>query len=174
MFGSSTRPTRLKKRSGTPVADPAARAVRPPARRSRRRGQSLVEFAVVFPVFMLVLSGVMDFGFLLYSRMTVINAVREGARVAIDAPVRSQIPSLARQRVTDAASGLNTSTLVIATVCVDKLAGGSCAWVNPPAAGAAEAGDSVRVTVTYPYRTFFPLLFGQSVDLTSTVQMVLE
>ena len=30
----------------------------------------------------MILSGIMDMGFLLYSRMTVINAAREGARVA--------------------------------------------------------------------------------------------
>jgi hypothetical protein len=34
--------------------------------------------------------------------------------------------------------------------------------------------DAVRVTVSYDYQTFFPLLFGSKIDLASTVQMVRE
>ncbi len=34
-------------------------------------------------------------------------------------------------------------------------------------------GDSVAVTLNYQYRTFFPLLFGNTITLTSKVQMVL-
>ncbi len=40
--------------------------------------------------------------------------------------------------------------------------------------GGAQPGDSVSATVTYRYRSFFPLLFGTGFDLTSTVQMVLD
>ncbi len=154
------------------------------ARRSRRRrrtrGQSLVEFAIVLPIFLLILSGILDFGFLLYSRMTVISATREGARVAIDAPktstdpstqatLQARIPDLVRTRVTDAAAGgLNISALSTQVTCVDKAAG-SCAFN-----GSAEPGNSVKVTVSYQYRSFFPLLFGQSFEMSSTVQMVLE
>ena len=50
-------------------------------RGSRTRAQALVEFAVVLPVFLLILAGILDFGFILYSRMTVINAARDGARI---------------------------------------------------------------------------------------------
>ena len=101
----------------------SSRSRRRSRRGSRTRGQSLVEFAVVLPVFLLILSGILDFGFLLYSRMTVISATREGARVAVDAPktstvpatqatLQGRIPSLVRTRVTDAASGgLDTGAL---------------------------------------------------------------
>ena len=77
-------------------------------RRGRRigNGQSLVEFAVVFPVFMLVLSGILDFGFMLYSRMTVISATREGARAAItQADDVTVIPARVQNAVTSAVSG---------------------------------------------------------------------
>jgi hypothetical protein len=30
------------------------------------------------------------------------------------------------------------------------------------------------VTVNYPYRPFFPLLFGQTINIASTVQMSVE
>ncbi len=143
-------------------------------RRSRTRGQALVEFAVVLPVFLLILSGILDFGFLLYSRMTVISAAREGARVAIDAPKstpaqQAQIPNLVQTRVSDAASGLNLADLSVQMPppCVPKTT--ACAFN-----GTAKAGDSIKVTVTYHYHSIFPLLFGQTIDMSSTVQMVLE
>ena len=145
-------------------------------RRPRSRGQALVEFALVLPIFFLVLSGIMDFGFMLYSRMTVINAAREGARAGINlAPSdRAGIPSIASAAVTSSASGSGISGLNVSTSCVRTA--GSCGFTvhTPAQTGDAKAGDSVRVTVTYSYHTFFPLLFGATIPLGSTVQMVLE
>lgn len=51
--------------------------------RRRDRGQSLVEFALVFPLFMLIIFGIVDAGRLIYTYNTVANAARDGARVAI-------------------------------------------------------------------------------------------
>jgi Flp pilus assembly protein TadG len=46
-------------------------------------GQALVEFALVFPVFLIILFGIVDFGRAIYAYNTLANAAREGARVAI-------------------------------------------------------------------------------------------
>lgn len=147
------------------------------ARRSRRRsrGQSLVEFAVVLPVFLLVLSGIMDFGFLLYSRMTVINSAREGARAVVaytDPTLVNQIPDVARGQVTGTSGGMITNAMVSVT-CV-PLTGAAAPRCSTNSFAQAKPGDAVRVTVTYPYRPFFPLLFGQTINMSSTVQMSLE
>jgi hypothetical protein len=48
---------------------------------ARHRGQGLVEFALILPSFLLILVGMVDFGFLFYSHMTLEYATREGARV---------------------------------------------------------------------------------------------
>jgi Flp pilus assembly protein TadG len=50
--------------------------------RRRRRGQALVEFALVIPIFLLMLFGIVDIGRLVYLNSTVSQAAREGARVA--------------------------------------------------------------------------------------------
>jgi len=47
------------------------------------RGQSLVEFALILPVLLIMLFGVFDFGRASYAFNAVSNAAREGARVAI-------------------------------------------------------------------------------------------
>jgi Flp pilus assembly protein TadG len=148
----------------------------PSRRRSGRgRGQALVEFALVIPIFLLVLSGILDFGFMLYSRMSVISAAREGARAAVMDPVKSTIPTVVQGRVVSAAtgSGLTMENLEVTTTC-DRTSG-TCSFDNPtPGPTDAKAGDSVKVKVDYSYTTFFPLLFGSHFHLVSTVQMVLE
>ena len=140
---------------------------RPSARRrARRRGQALVEFALVIPIFLLILAGILDFGVLLFSRMTVINAAREGARVATTMTETPQnIPGAVQARVSAAADGLSVT---VTPTCVRQ--GGSCSFTPT----GAKAGDSVKVRVHYDHHMFFPLLFGTSVGMDSTVQMVLE
>ncbi len=56
----------------------AARGPRP--RTSDERGQSLVEFAVIVPVFMLLLLAMLEFGFAFEHDQTIAYATREGAR----------------------------------------------------------------------------------------------
>lgn len=53
-------------------------------RRARRRtvGQSLVEFTILLPLLLIMLSGLIEFGFLLNDYLDVIDAAREAARFA--------------------------------------------------------------------------------------------
>jgi len=48
----------------------------------REGGQTLVEFALVLPVFLLVVFGLVDVGRLVYTNSTLSQAAREGARLA--------------------------------------------------------------------------------------------
>jgi Flp pilus assembly protein TadG len=50
--------------------------------RARPRGQALVEFAFILPVFLLLLVGVLDLGRLVYMNSVLSQAAREGARLA--------------------------------------------------------------------------------------------
>lgn len=46
-----------------------------------RRGQALVEFTIVIPVFLVLLSAMLEFGLAFGDRLTLGNATREGARI---------------------------------------------------------------------------------------------
>jgi Flp pilus assembly protein TadG len=48
----------------------------------RARGQSLVEFALVFPIIVLLIAGFMEIGRAVFAYNTIANAARQGARVA--------------------------------------------------------------------------------------------
>lgn len=62
-------------------------------RRSRERnerGASLVEFALVFPVFLLIIIGIIEFSFVLAQNNEVRHLAREGARIAAVENINSQ------------------------------------------------------------------------------------
>lgn len=50
---------------------------------SSETGAEIVEFAIVLPLLLLVVLGIIDFGFLFQRYEVVTNAAREGARVAV-------------------------------------------------------------------------------------------
>jgi Flp pilus assembly protein TadG len=53
-------------------------------RRARQgRGQSLAEFALVLPIFLLLFMAIVDFGTAVFTYNSLTNAAREGARLAI-------------------------------------------------------------------------------------------
>jgi Flp pilus assembly protein TadG len=49
----------------------------------REDGTAAVEFAILLPLLMLILFGIIEFGFILYNVAVVTNASREGARYGI-------------------------------------------------------------------------------------------
>jgi hypothetical protein len=53
------------------------------ASRNRARGQSLVEFALILPILLILLLGILDFGRAISAYNSVSNGARSGARVAI-------------------------------------------------------------------------------------------
>jgi hypothetical protein len=52
-------------------------------KRRERHGQTLVEFALILPIFILLLVGIFDFGRAIYAYNTISNASREAVRVGI-------------------------------------------------------------------------------------------
>ena len=77
-------------------------------RASRKsRGQSLVEFALVFPIAMLILMAVFDVGRAVFVYNGLTNAAREGARLA----AVNQDEGLIEDRVTDMTFGNAVSNL---------------------------------------------------------------
>lgn len=46
------------------------------------KGQAMVEFALILPIFLLILCAIIDFGWLFFNQLSLDNACREGARYA--------------------------------------------------------------------------------------------
>src|SRR5882672_7431736 len=100
----------------------AALKLKGTARRcSSESGAELIEFALVFPLLLLVLLGIVDFGFLFQKYEVLTNAAREGARIAVLPDYQG--PSLSNNvttRVTDylTAAGFDAQALAAAEIAV--------------------------------------------------------
>jgi Flp pilus assembly protein TadG len=112
---------------------------RPPSRgrKARDRGTVAVEFALVLPVLLLIVFGIIDFGRALNAQIVLTGAAREGVRLAA-----LGYPSAAVQaRVAAAAPDLSGVTVTVAASC-------------PP--GAGPTADAV-VNVSYSFSFITPI-----------------
>jgi Flp pilus assembly protein TadG len=122
------------------------------ARRTRDRGAAAVEFVLVLPVLLLIIFGIIDFGRMLYTQITLSQAAQSAARAGAILGVDK-----GKTEGQNAASGLDPSALQVAvTACADSTD-------NPPNATA---------TLTYHFTFVTPLavlanLNGGGVDLVS-------
>lgn len=150
-------------------------------RRSRRRsgGQALLEFALVFPLIMLLFMGIVDLGRGIFAYNEISNAAREGTRTAIV----NQDPTdvVARAAAQAISLGIPTSgytcpvldgpTTSPAGICVTFLKPDLSAVCSPLAVGCV-ADVNVKYTFT-PVTPIISSLVGQLV-LTSTSREPIE
>lgn len=70
-----------------------------------QRSQAIVEFAIIAPVLILLLFGIIDFGRVIYYYVTLNQAVNEGARTAIRSsaqlPTNSDVETSVKQHAVD-------------------------------------------------------------------------
>src|SRR4030067_3530359 len=87
--------------------------------RKREDGQSLVEFALVIPIFLLVLFAIVDFGMAFHAWITVTNSAREGARIgSVHAP-----SAAIEQRGRDTSDPLDQGNLSVSVSNADDQGG---------------------------------------------------
>jgi hypothetical protein len=122
------------------------------------KGQSLVEFALVIPILLLVIFGLFDLGYAVFIKNMLSNAAREGARTGI---IITKTDADIRARVRAAAPGLN---LPDPQIPID------------PHPNNRKFDEPITVTVTYTYTPFTPVIGGitGSVPMSSTSVMIVE
>ena len=128
-------------------------------RRTRRdaRGQTIVEVALILPIFILLIVGVFDFGRAIYAYNTVLNASREGARQAIVDQTLEHIQERAAEQAT--ALGIDPATVEVDYRSFGSDVPGSCdGEVGTPDV----VGCTAVVRVEYDYEAVTPLI-GQLV-----------
>jgi Flp pilus assembly protein TadG len=104
------------------------------------RGAELIEFALVFPLLLLVILGIVDFGFLFQRMEVVTNAAREGARVGVlPGYLQADVQTRVQQYIV--AGGLPSGDLATPTACETTIT----VSAGPPAVTV----PAVRVGVTY-------------------------
>ena len=123
------------------------------ARVSTDRGQAVIELALTLPLLLLVVFGIIDFGFMFQRYEAVTNAAREGARLGVLADYTA---TEAQNRALDylVASGLNgpiracgTGTIVQNSRCAQMTTSTVVVAGSTP----AKTVNQVRVIVEYDH-----------------------
>ena len=120
-----------------------------PRRNRDERGAALVEFALVLPVLVLFLFGIVEFGRAYSARIQLTSAVREGARAAALGGTATQTAEATRK----GAAGLTPDAIVVETT--------TCPTATTPAPNAT-------VKAAYPFRYTIPLFRNGTWTLTAT------
>jgi Flp pilus assembly protein TadG len=135
--------------------------------RKDERGASLVEFALVAPLLLLLLIGMVELGWLFAQNLDVRHGAREGARLAAVNYPEGPPPN------SGSPSNANRDALV-AEVC-SRMQTPASATVDISSTG--DVGDPATVVVESPGDTltgFIDFLLPPSLTLSSTVQIRLE
>jgi Flp pilus assembly protein TadG len=114
-------------------------------RTERERGQALIEFALVLPLFLLLLLGIVQMGTVFRDYVALTDATRVGARQAAVAmsiqPESARVPNIIA-RTEKAAVNLDKTKM---TVTVEPV------MIDGVTAGWEQSGD-VTVRATYPFK----------------------
>lgn len=104
-------------------------------KRNSRRGTAVIEFALIAPVFLLLVFGMIEFGRAIMVQQVLVNVSREGARqAAVDGGVIDVDAYLAASAITGALTQYEVNGVI-----VSDLSG-------------AEYGEAVTVRISVPYR----------------------
>jgi hypothetical protein len=114
--------------------------------RKREKGQSMVEFAMVLPLFLIVMFIIVDFGVGFSRWLVITNAAREGARFGT---VGATVPEIEDRVASTSAGLLDSGDVTIEYADFDD--------------GVVGPGDAVVVTTEYDYGFITPL--GRILDL---------
>jgi hypothetical protein len=115
-------------------------------------GQALLEFALVVPLFFLLLFGIMDFGRLFSTQLTLQNALREAGRFTVTG---QSLPGYSRedsiiQKAMEASGGL----LTLDEITISSIPEGGGA----PSSTAGGPGDTVTISIKYDLKLITPLI----------------
>jgi Flp pilus assembly protein TadG len=124
--------------------------------------QSMVETALLLPIMILLMVGILDLGRLYFAYITIFNAAREGARYGVSNPtITNQIKAHTKQEVDGAIVTLDDSDIAI-----------TCDGPSGPY-GPCIAGNAIVVTVTYTkFQLITSTIFGGgNITMRATAQM---
>lgn len=119
----------------------ARRCWRNPLRAFRRahgneRGQTLVEFALILPLMLVLIFALVDFGRAFHTWLVVTNSAREGARVGA---VQGDTNAI-QARINDSMASLDTSQLAITLTNVE-----------------GDRGETIEVDLVYDFEFVTPI-----------------
>ncbi|WP_322044329.1 TadE/TadG family type IV pilus assembly protein [Paraburkholderia sp. J67] len=151
-----------------------------------QRGSAIVEFALVMPMLLILLFGIVELGFVLYDKTVITSASRAAVRqgVAFGETATGTPYYMSPSTVTQIATGgLSTMLINFNSSNQPSVTLSSCTAASSCTTGAGcSAGNSLTVTVSYTFQGLllgaalspFPASFNNLLTLTSSTVMSCE
>lgn len=136
----------------------------PPDRPTGTGGQSLVEFALVLVLLLVIAAGVLDLGRVFHSTIVITNASREGARYLTRHPEDNSAGYTGTRNaaINEADGALITLTSAnVSITCTDAVSPDGC-----------DSGTDVVVTVDYQFAPIIGWILPEEIDLSRSTTMV--
>ena len=115
---------------------------------NNQTGAAMVEFAIVLPLLLTLIFGMIEFSIMLYDKAMITNATREGTRLGILFRT-DPIPATGIGSIPDTVDNYLQNNLI-------SLGQPNATWTTSVSGTCTAAGAPITVTVTYPY-TFLVL-----------------
>jgi Flp pilus assembly protein TadG len=132
----------------------------------RRAGNAAIEFALILPVLLLLVAGIVEYGWLLHQRSQLTRAVREGIRygVVLDTSGTPSPAQAAEDRAEDVLEelGFDLDECTLATEYAD---------VHPDA---ANTDDTLTLSITAEYNPLVGGLVPAPTELAVSMTMYLQ
>lgn len=147
--------------------------------RNRSRGQSLAEFAIVFPVLMLVLGGIIQFGIIFWGQNTLTQIARDTGRWAVTQTACTNGTGAGQADVLGTAKSIagqssligTSSTWTYGAAATDNVL---AEWTGTPCPPVDNTQVSyVKITIRHKVPVFFPFVPGDG-NLTTFAQFRME
>jgi Flp pilus assembly protein TadG len=135
-----------------------------------RQGQATVEFALILPVFLLIMAGTIEFGRAFWSYGLLLQAAQEGARqgaVLGSATNDTAITTTTQQTAAKGGLTLSASDVVISATC-------SYTSSTSIAAANRSRGNVLTVQAKYRFTPLIPFLPMTFLNLTTSSSMEIE
>jgi Flp pilus assembly protein TadG len=131
-----------------------------------QRGAAAVEFAIVLPILVLLVFGIMEISFALYDKAMITNASREGARAGIV----FRVPPVTDEEIVDIVNRYLGNHLITFGTPINATTAITRTDSTP--------GDELQVTVVYTYSSLvlpsFIASFGGSLNMMASTTMRME
>jgi Flp pilus assembly protein TadG len=146
-------------------------------RKFNEKGAAVVEFAVVVPLLLVLVFGIIEFGILLYNKAMLTNASREGARAGI--VMRVSEPRWSTAEITDVVKSYCEEYLITfdpakpsptVKILIKTPADTDPVERDPSSFGLDSAVDLLTVKVQYQYQFLLIPAFIKEIGATKTLE----
>lgn len=142
------------------------------------KGQSIVEFALVAPILLLLVFGIIEFGRVYYNKALINHAARNTLRIAsVGTDISGSIQKSVEPLIGNVAEEISEGEDDEGNPCTKITLGDSMiVYITPTCDETLKTGDEIRISIYYTleYITLAGKMFGDSVNLNAVYYTTVE